>query len=117
MRVLLALLFVWRCSLALPAHAADAASAEDAVRDYMLCARRMAVRLEPSGETAEAIGRAATAYCSAEGAAAANYAFQHPERGLTPVKLGDDARYFAEAQAVAARLCRKTGDCGLNSVP
>jgi xanthine/CO dehydrogenase XdhC/CoxF family maturation factor len=90
---------------------------DEAIRTYMLCVRRMALRLEPSGDPPEAVAAAATAQCMEAGLPAMNYVIQARERGISPAKLGDDARYYGAAQAVTARLCRKTGDCALNHVP
>jgi hypothetical protein len=86
-----------------------------AIEDAMACGRRMATRLEPSGESAEAIGRAAYWACLNETAPAVNYAFRHPERGITPVAVQQNVESAATAQVVYVRLCRRNGDCDFAS--
>ena len=84
---------------------------DTAVRDYMHCIRKTAIRLEPSGDSPQDIGKAATAFCMK----AEEPLFRaHPNDAST---LRETAIYYGAAQAVAARLCRKTKDCELNSVP
>ena len=81
------------------------------VRAFMLCARQAAVRLEPSEDAPEDV------------AAAAVFSCQQLEAKLlsdNPERAGDYRRtalFYARAQAVAARLCRKTKDCSVASLP
>lgn len=79
------------------------------------CARRQAARLEPSAESADAIGRAAWWACLREAGPAINQAAQHPERGITPIGVQQNVEGAATAEVVFLRLCRRTADCDLVS--
>lgn len=84
---------------------------DTATQSYMYCVRKMARRLEPSGDAPDDIGKAATAFCRR---------LEEPLFIATPSEantLRETAIYYGAAQAVAARLCRKTKDCELNTVP
>lgn len=95
-----------------------AAPSEDVVRDYMLCVRRMAVRLEPSGESPTDIADAAKAFCSNSRTAALNSSRDIKGGTATSIDEMENAATFnARAQVVADRLCRRTKDCALDHVP
>lgn len=91
------------------AAAAQSAS-PDPIEAYMLCARRMAVRLEPSGDAAADVARAAVFACQDKEAIALNI---DPSRAS---QLRETALFYAGGQAVAARLCRRTNDCSVAPV-
>lgn len=95
----------------------DSQRVDSLVRDYLLCARRAAIRLEPAGDAPEDIARAATWVCANEEIAAVNAALKVPRQGMGPSDLRGAAVYAAGAQAVGARLCRKTKDCAYAHVP
>ncbi len=81
------------------------------VRAYMLCVRTTAERLEPSGDAPEDIAKASIFVCQSEEAKA----FSADPAGAE--NLRDTAIFYGAGQAVIARLCRKTGDCGVAPVP
>lgn len=91
---------------------------DDVVKDYMLCVRRMAVRLEPSGESPTDIADAAKAFCSTARTAALNSRRDlKGGAGASTDEMESAASFYARAQVVAARLCRRTKDCALDHVP
>ncbi|MDB5707718.1 MAG: hypothetical protein JWN66_4834 [Sphingomonas bacterium] len=82
---------------------------DDAQRDYNICVRKAAVRLEPSGDAPEDIARAAQVLCSTERFVALNIAVK---AGGTAVNDTESAaKFYAAAEVTIARLCRKTKDC------
>ena len=83
------------------------------VEKAVLCMRRAAVRLEPSGESPQSITEAALWVCNAERTALANYLFQHPPGFSNEA----NERGVAVAQVVGVRLCKKTKDCFFATVP
>ena len=88
------------------------------VRDYNLCMRRMAEKLEPSGESPTDIANAAKAFCSDQRFKALNSARDF--NGGTTASIDEmerAAEFYARAQVVAVRLCKKTGDCALTKIP
>ena len=88
------------------------------VRDYVICARRTAARLEPSGESPTDIADAAKAYCSSARSAALNSSRDFKGGSAASIdEIDRGAFFFAKAQVIVARLCRKTKDCGLASIP
>jgi hypothetical protein len=93
---------------------AAAAPNDDVVTNYMLCVRRMAARLEPSGETSTDIADAAKVYCTTARTAALNTA---RGAGQSAAEIESAADLYGRAQVVVARLCRKTKDCALAHIP
>jgi len=96
------------------ARQAQQAQAEQAVLDaYYDCAKAAARRLEPSGESADVIGRATRVLCQKESAGAVrvwlkispNKAADNIERTLV---WGDTV---AAAEVISIRLCRQAKDC------
>lgn len=87
------------------------ASTATLTRTYMLCVRRTAVRLEPSGDSPESVAKAAVFACQREEAAL------FAARPQDVNELRETALFYATGQAVAARLCRKTKDCGVTPLP
>lgn len=88
------------------------------VGNYILCVRRMAVRLEPSGESPMDIADAAKAYCPTARTAGLNSS--RDVKGGTAISIGEmesGASFSGRSQVVVTRLCRKTKDCGLTSIP
>ena len=95
-----------------------AAPSDDVVKDYMLCVRRMAVRLEPSGESPTDIADAAKTFCPTARTAGLNSGRDlKGGNGASTDEMERAASFYARAQVVAARLCRRTKDCALNHVP
>jgi hypothetical protein len=97
---------------------ADTFNNDEQVRAFVLCVRRTAVRLEPSGESPTDIADAAKAFCQKEETVALNSA--RDIKGGAAVSISEmenGAAFYARAQVVAARLCRRTKDCALNHVP
>lgn len=97
---------------------ASAPPNESPVEAYMHCVRRMAVRLEPSGDSPENVASAAKVYCTPSRTAAINSA--RDLKGSSDASVSEiesAADLYARAQAVVARLCRRTHDCELNHVP
>ena len=90
---------------------------DSAMKDYVLCVRRAAIRFEPSGESPQSIAEAATWACLSEGAKASNYLIRDPKAGLDPKGLQDSAKLSAIGQVVGVRLCKKTNDCDYGHVP
>jgi hypothetical protein len=88
---------------------------EEPMQAAFACARTQAARLEPSGESADAIGRAAWWACLEEVGPAVNQAAQYPERGITPIGVQQNVEGAATAEVVFLRLCRRTADCSLVS--
>lgn len=91
---------------------------DSVVRDYVLCVRRMAARLEPSGDSPTDIADAAKANCSAARDAADNSSRDF--KGGTAISIEEienGASFFGKSQVVVTRLCRKTKDCGLTKIP
>jgi hypothetical protein len=88
---------------------------DDPMQVALACARRQAARLEPSGESAEAIGRAAWWACLREAAPAVNAAASNPQSGITPIGVQTNLEGAATAEVVFLRLCRRTADCDLVS--
>jgi hypothetical protein len=86
-------------------------------KTYMLCVRRAAIQLEPSGDSPEDIGRAATWACANEEVAAVNASLQVQRPGYGPTDLRGSGLYVGAAQAVGARRCRKTKNCTYAHVP
>ena len=94
--------------LVLIALALSATPAEDQiVRNYMLCVRHAAVRLEPSEAPPEDVAKAAVFSCQAEETPALNIDVSQA------MHLRETALFYGVGQAVAARLCRRTHDCGV----
>ena len=93
---------------------AAAAPSDDIVRDYMLCVRRTAARLEPSGDSPTDIAEAAKVYCTPTRTAALNSALK---AGNSTAEIEAAADLYGRAQVVASRLCRKTKDCALAHIP
>ena len=94
---------------------ASADEKTDAMSAYVLCARHMAVKFEPSGESPESIASAAVWACTAEGAKAFNSLLSDPLN--TPQQLVESAKLSAVGQVVGVRLCKKTKDCSYARVP
>ena len=90
---------------------------DDLTKTYMLCVRRAAIQLEPSGDSPEDIGRAATWACANEEVAAVNASLKIQRPGYGPTDLRGSGIYVGAAQAVGARLCRQTKDCSYGHVP
>jgi hypothetical protein len=92
-----------------PMTPALAASTEQdaVVQAYMLCVRKNAERLEPSGDSPQDIAKASIFLCSNEELAA----FAPDPSSAT--QLRETAIFYGTGQAVVARLCRKAKDCGL----
>ena len=99
------------------AHNAWADEKSDALGAYMLCARHMAVRFEPSGESPESIATAALWACANEMVKATNILLRDSNPGISPTGLEASARQAALSQVVVVRLCKKTKDCAYASVP
>jgi hypothetical protein len=95
-------------------QAQDANALSDAERDFMLCVRHAAVRLEPSGEPASDIATGAVWSCATEEVKMANLLLHSQNPGTTPVEMRASAEYAGRAQVEWARLCRKTKDCALS---
>ena len=97
---------------------ADMPTNDEQVRAFVLCVRRMAVRLEPSGESPTDIADASKAFCQKEETLALDSS--RDLKGGVAISMSEmenGAAFFARAQVVAARLCRRTRDCALNQVP
>lgn len=75
-RIFICLAFVFSADIAIAQETKDSA-----IRDYMLCVRRAAIRFESSGESPESIAEAATWACSSEGVKASNYLLLDPPFG------------------------------------
>ena len=82
---------------------------DEAQGAYNVCVRRMAVRLEPSGDSPEDVARAAQVLCSTERFAAINAAVKAGGSSIEDTEQA--AKFYAAAEATIARLCRKTKDC------
>ncbi len=95
--------------LALAAASVANPSLEGAQRAYNVCARRMAVRLERSGDSPEDIARASQTLCSKERFAAINAALAAGGSAVEDTERA--AKFYAAAEVTIARLCRKTQDC------
>lgn len=93
---------------------AAAAPNDDVVRDYMLCVRRMAARLEPSGDTPTDVADAAKVYCTPARTAALNSV---GAAGNATADIESAADLYGRAQVVVVRLCRRTKDCALAHIP
>jgi hypothetical protein len=79
---------------------------------------RMAVRLEPSGESPSGIADASKAFCANAQTAALNSSRDIKGGSATSIDEMERATtFYARAQVVAARICRKTTDCSLARVP
>lgn len=89
--------------------AASASPLDQAQRSYNVCVRRMAVRLEPAGDSPEDIARAAQVLCSTERFAALNAAVAAGGSAIDDTERA--AKFYAAAETTIARLCRKTKDC------
>lgn len=88
---------------------AAGSSLDDAQRDYNVCVRKVAVRLEPSGDSPEDIARAAQVLCPSERFAAINAVVKVEGSAVDDTERA--AKFYAAAEATIARLCRKTKDC------
>lgn len=101
--------------------AVTAATAEDdkqtALRDYMICVRRAAIRFEPSGESPQSIAEAATWACLSEGIKAINFLLHDANPGISPTGLVDSAKQAAIGQVVGVRLCKNNHDCTYSTAP
>jgi hypothetical protein len=86
------------------------------VYDFMICVRRTAERLEPSGDAPKDVAEAAVFLCLPKETAAANAAIQAGDMQMMG-SLRGTATFYGAGQVVAARLCRKTKDCGLAPLP
>lgn len=98
-----------------PSRAAAQATAEDqaALDAYYDCARAAARRLEPSGEAAEAIGRATRVLCQKESSGAVQaWLRMNPAKAAENIERtvawGDTV---AMAEVISIRLCRQAKDC------
>ena len=85
----------------------EQATRDELLRNDMICVRRAAARLEPSGETPQSIAEAALWVCTAERIAVANHMIQHPPG----FDNEPNERGAAIAQVVGVRLCKRTKDC------
>src|SRR5947207_3689015 len=90
---------------------------ETALRDYMVCVRRVAIRFEPSGESPQSIAEAATWACLSEGVKAMNFLLHDANPGISPTGLVDSANQAAIGQVVGVRLCKNNHDCAYSTVP
>ena len=106
MRVLLMAL-----ALGMSTYPIKAQSQDDATRDYMFCVRRNAEILEPSEDTPRDVAHAAAFLCIREEITASNLNLSEAS------KLRETALSYGAAQATIARVCRRTGRCGLAPVP
>ncbi len=97
--------------LALALALATSQTDDDSVRDYMLCVRRAAVRLEPSEASPEDVAKAAVFSCQTAEARAFNMHLAQANQ------LRETAIFYGVGQAVAARLCRRTRDCDVVPLP
>lgn len=95
----------------LVAHAANAQTPDKAVRDYLLCVRRAAEVLEPSGDTPQDVARAAVLICQREEMSVSKDSDREAQR------LRETALFYGAAQATVARACRIVGRCGLAPLP
>lgn len=103
-------------ALALTLQSAAAQTPDDATRAYMLCVRRNAEFLEPSGDPPQDVARAAVFVCHREELAAFN-AVNRPA-GAPPDSnalhaLRNSALFYGAGQATVARACRVAQRCGL----
>lgn len=85
----------------------EQATRNELLKKDMLCVRRAAARLEPSGESPQSIAEAALWVCAAERIAVANDMIQHPPG----FDNEPNERGAAIAQVVGVRLCKRTKDC------
>ena len=105
-------------SACLPAPRAFAdASLDEMIGEFITCVRRTAARMERSDDLPEDIAIAATVACQALEGAVLNQLLRVKTKQPSPQEIRDAAILFARAQAVAARLCRKVGDCEILSLP
>ena len=102
-------------ALALTMQVAAAQTPDDATRAYMLCVRRTAELLEPSGDPPQDVARAAVALCQREETIAFN-AHGGADTGALS-SLRDTAIFYGAAQSTAARACRIAQRCGLAPLP
>jgi hypothetical protein len=109
MKIISTVLFI-AAAITAPAFAASPEQ-DSIVRAYMLCVRSTAERLEPSGDAPEDIAKASIFLCQTEEAKAFNADI------AGAAQLRETAISYGASQTVIARLCRKTGDCGLAPVP
>jgi len=103
------------CLVGLPASVQAQPTPDDqAVLDaYYDCARSAARRLEPSGEAAEAIGRASRVLCQKESSVAVQaWLRMNPAKAAENIERtlvwGDTV---ATAEVISIRLCRQAKDC------
>jgi hypothetical protein len=90
---------------------------DDLTSAYMLCVRRAAIEFEPSGDKPDDVAKAAVWSCMAPELSAMNFYIKHPEKHYEPTELRTTGLFIGAAQAVGARLCRKTGNCAHSKVP
>ena len=102
-------------ALVLWAQTAAALPPDDAVRSYMLCVRRNAELLEPSGDPPQDVARAAAFLCMRGEAAAFNAGYR--PNASPRSTLRDTALFHGAAQATVARACRVAQRCGLAPLP
>ena len=98
-------------ALVLLVQTAAAQTPDDVVRTYMLCVRRNAELLEPSGDPPQDVARAAAFLCMREETAAFNAGYR-PNAGPRS-SLRETALLYGAAQATVARACRVAQRCGL----
>ena len=101
--------------LALLVQTAAAQTSDDVVRSYMLCVRRNAEVLEPSGDPPQDVARAAVFLCGREETAAFNAGYR--PNASPRSTLRDTALFHGAAQATVARVCRVANRCGLAPLP
>ncbi len=106
-------------AMALLIQTAAAQTRNDLVGSYMLCVRRNAELLEPSGDPPQDVARAAVFLCPREEGAAFNATDRPGTRpdAFSMRDLRDTALYAGAAQATVARACRIAQRCGLAPVP
>lgn len=102
-------------ALALTMQAATAQTPDDATRAYMLCVRRTAELLEPSGDPPQDVARAAVALCQREEMTAFNARGGVNTGAAT--SLRDTAIFYGAMQSTTARACRVAQRCGLAPLP
>ena len=88
---------------------------DDAVGSYMLCVRRNAELLEPSGDPPQDVARAAAFLCMREETAASNAGYRANAGPRSAIR--DTALFHGAAQATVARACRVAQRCGLAPLP
>jgi hypothetical protein len=98
-------------ALTLLVHPATSQTSDDATRAYMLCVRRNAESLEPSGDPPQDVARAAVFLCGREEGVAFNFDISSAGR------LRETALFYGAGQATVARACRIAKRCGFAPIP